>query len=883
MRAVRVNAVPRYLFLFLALSICLLVTRAVAQTKKFDHQAHAVPGKDRRVKDFDGDGFAEVELNGELSHSHFFNPKNSSDNGRIVEYAWTENRLKSLISTEVKFKYLFPVGDTIVTLVVKDHMNDTAKDTVKVTVEPSGTQGAYYYYYDMAGLDVVPHMLSYIDKDEHRPKFGTPTKQINYVGGAWPILPSSIPKGPFIIQVLADFLAIRDETYTFYIAMSNGIASLHVNGKQVLWMNNEEDGVKTGKAYDIDLTQGKHELQLRFYTTDPTDPSCILGIEQKGDIDLIKEEMISYEAHSILPTIHQVSTTKSTLAAGGKMFINGAGFYGKVDVVFGDELAWNIKALSPHRLVLNIPSSDQVDDVLLAVKTRRGTSNGIPFSYDKEHPMPIKFKESFVTYENGTVFPSKQFSSVALGPDMRYYFGSLDSRVHVVTISHLTMTVSEYCQSVGTGYGRTVAGVAFDPADSEVRVYISTNMFYWRDYYSVPDAEGWHNGKIQTMVVGNNEDGDCLIHEKDVVTGLPVSNHDHGVNNLVFDNHGNLYIQVGGSTNAGVSKPDDLVGGVKESVFSAATVVAHLREPGFNGTIVYDSYDDPGLAKSLTPTKFVEGYAYGFRNSFGAVYHTSGNIFATDNGPNENYGNASTSCTTEGPDPWHPDSLVLVTKGAYFGYPNRARGLQIDEVQCVYYSAEDEVHKGFTPALATFEASTNGVIEYTANTFEGQMKGDLLISKYAVMGRGKLFRVQLDATKKAVKGSVEELRDFSGLSLVMNPFGAIVMPRVQQPNIAVLTPDEEEVPGNEPRMIAVSPNRGPRKGGNPVIITGKNLTPDTKIRLGNKPCKVFMTDVEDNSWVMCTVPTGSGSVTVSISTKNGFKKTKYPDYHYMLY
>jgi len=83
---------------------------------------------------------------------------------------------------------------------------------------------------------------------------------------------------------------------------------------------------------------------------------------------------------------------------------------------------------------------------------------------------------------------------------MRYYFGSLDSRVHVAAIKHTDMTVLDYCKSVGMGMGRTIAGVAFDPSDVLVRVYISTNIFYWRDYYSIPDKVGWHNGKVSTLV-----------------------------------------------------------------------------------------------------------------------------------------------------------------------------------------------------------------------------------------------------------------------------------------------------------------------------------------------------------------------------------------------
>ena len=876
MRPWRVHA----LIALVAFQLCSLTDAA----KKFDHQSHAViSGKDKTVKDYDDDGFAEVELNGELSHSHFFNPENASDIGRIVEYKWTESRLNATIGTSVSFKHNFPVGETIVTLFVRDHMNDTSTTSVKVNVEPSGTQGAYFYYYDMSGIIAKPWILSVIDQHEHKPKFGGPVSAVDFYDDKWPTLPETIDKGPFTIQVMARFLALRDDHYEFSIALANGFASLFVNGKQVAWYHNNGDSIAVTNSETTYLGQGKHDIQLRYYTDDLTSPKCILGVIQNNETIVVTEDMLSYKAMDVVPTIHQATPLKSTLGGGGKMTIHGAGFYGNVDVLFGDELGWNIDVKDSKKIVLNIPKVEEADDILLSLKTRKGESNALPFSYNKAAPMPIKFKESFVTYPNGTIFPSKQFSSVALGPDMRYYFGSLDSHVHVVAIKHASMTVDSVCKSVGMGMGRTVAGVAFNPADTTLRVYISTNMFYWRNYYSIPDEQGWHNGKVQTLIKGSSKDGACLIHEKDLITGLPVSNHDHGVNSLIFDNDGNLYMQIGGSTNAGVSLPDDLVGGVKESELSSATIVAHLREPGFNGTITYDRYDDPELAVPLTPKRFLEGFAYGFRNSFGSVYHTSGNIFATDNGPNEGYGASSTSCNTTGPDPWNSDTLVLVQKGSYFGYPNRARGKRGDERQCVYYAPQDEASKGFTPPLAVFEASTNGIIEYTANCFEGQMKGDLLISKYAVQGKGKLFRAQLDATKKALKGSVEDFRDFSGLSIVMNPYGALVMPRVQQPNIAVLSPDEEATEGNEPKFTAVSPHRGPRRGGNWVIITGERLSKKPKIMFGDKQCTLLKVDEDEERWALCVVPKGKGSVTISITTSHGKVTTKYPDYHYMSY
>lgn len=58
-----------------------------------------------------------------------------------------------------------------------------------------------------------------------------------------------------------------------------------------------------------------------------------------------------------------------------------------------------------------------------------------------------------------------------------------------------------------------------------------------------------YNGKVSAL------SGPTLGTVTDIVTGLPVSDHDHGINGLEFDDFGNLYVQVGGNTNAGVEGP----------------------------------------------------------------------------------------------------------------------------------------------------------------------------------------------------------------------------------------------------------------------------------------------------------------------------------------
>ncbi len=82
-----------------------------------------------------------------------------------------------------------------------------------------------------------------------------------------------------------------------------------------------------------------------------------------------------------------------------------------------------------------------------------------------------------------------------------------------------------------------------------------------------------------------------------IITGLPVSDHDHAVNGLEFTDDGNLMIQVGGNTNAGVPGPISSREDLDEGYFSAATLIAYLST--------------------------------GERNSYDICLHSNGNLYAT--------------------------------------------------------------------------------------------------------------------------------------------------------------------------------------------------------------------------------------------------------------
>ena len=107
-----------------------------------------------------------------------------------------------------------------------------------------------------------------------------------------------------------------------------------------------------------------------------------------------------------------------------------------------------------------------------------------------------------------------------------------------------------------------------------------------------------------------------------------------GVNGIVFGNEGELYIQIGSNTNGGVPGPLTTKQTQKDNYYSAATVVAYLADPQFDGVITYDASDDgtPNGGNGI----FV--FAPGNRNPYGIVLHSNGFLYGTDNGPNLPYG-----------------------------------------------------------------------------------------------------------------------------------------------------------------------------------------------------------------------------------------------------
>lgn len=155
-----------------------------------------------------------------------------------------------------------------------------------------------------------------------------------------------------------------------------------------------------------------------------------------------------------------------------------------------------------------------------------------------------------------------------------------------------------------------------DPLDTSENptVYVSTNFFFHGE------TSAFERKAINANILSVS--GALLDNVQTVISGLPVSDHDHGINNIVYGDNGQLYMQAGSNTNGGI--PGQLTSQQiqEENYYSASTIVGNLADPSFDGAITYDANGTPnGGSMSV--------YAPGQRNPFGLLLHSNGNLYAT--------------------------------------------------------------------------------------------------------------------------------------------------------------------------------------------------------------------------------------------------------------
>jgi len=237
------------------------------------------------------------------------------------------------------------------------------------------------------------------------------------------------------------------------------------------------------------------------------------------------------------------------------------------------------------------------------------------------------------------------------GPDGRLFVGTITGEIQAFTLDNDNNVIDTEVITTVTDLPDTgaILGIAFNPFE-EVAPGETATLFVTQSFLNRA-TEDFENSVL--ALTGPNHS-----IATPVVTGLPVSGFDHGINGLNFDGEGNLLINVGGNTNLGTF--DGVFGSdAPESPVASAILKAPVSDPNFNGNIQFEFVDpnDPGIQEianfnNIAPDpnnqlfgEFIRivdvpgevevgTFATGLRNSFDSVFPTQGNLFATDNGPN---------------------------------------------------------------------------------------------------------------------------------------------------------------------------------------------------------------------------------------------------------
>jgi hypothetical protein len=194
-------------------------------------------------------------------------------------------------------------------------------------------------------------------------------------------------------------------------------------------------------------------------------------------------------------------------------------------------------------------------------------------------------------------------------------------------------------------------------------------------------------------------------------------------------------------------------------------------------------------------------------------------IYSTDNGPNNGFGESSQqSCIASGNQPTGPDELVLAEFGQYYGHSNCNRG-RYDPRQTEWHDQSGQSIIGeFTQAITTFPSSTNGIVEYRANNFNGALRHNLIAQKL----NNLTFRVELSEDRRTVvNNSQVPTLSLNALDVVGGPGGALIGMDHAGNKITVAEPVNP--PTSNLCVYDVYPWRAPATGGHPFVIGGENF------------------------------------------------------------
>jgi glucose/arabinose dehydrogenase len=374
-----------------------------------------------------------------------------------------------------------------------------------------------------------------------------------------------------------------------------------------------------------------------------------------------------------------------------------------------------------------------------------------------------------------------QHSSLTIGPDRKLYALSIDGIITRFSINNDgTLGTPEILYSLQDAYGarqpRLSIGFAFDPSSTP------TNLVAWITHSTFVFLDGptW-DGKLTRL------SGDSLQKVQDVLINLPRSAKDHLTNSITFGPDGALYFSQGSNTSMGY--PDKTWNYRIEHLLSGAILRLDVSKLGALPLDLKTS-EGGGTYNPYAANAPLTIYASGFRNAYDLVWHSNGNLYAPTNGsaaggttPTSVQGTLRPDGSTYNGPPilsikdvqqTQNDYLFRVVKGGYYGHPNPLRGeyvmnggnptASIDPAQVNVYPVGTRPDINWRGYSFNFQVnkSPDGAIEYKSNTFNGALKGKLLVVRFSQ--NNDIITLTLGGPKNDVISSIDgtSIEGFSG-------------------------------------------------------------------------------------------------------------------------
>jgi hypothetical protein len=463
-----------------------------------------------------------------------------------------------------------------------------------------------------------------------------------------------------------------------------------------------------------------------------------------------------------------------------------------------------------------------------------------------------------------------QHSSLVIGPDHKLYAVGIDGVIKRFTINaDGTLQNPQLIFSLQDAYGprtpRLAIGFAFAPEATAGNLV----AYVTHSTYTFLNGPDW-DGKL-TRLSGAN-----LQNVQDILINLPRSAKDHLTNSIAFGPDGKLYFTQG--CNSAMGRADATWQNRDEHLLSGSVLQLDLTKLG---SLPLDVKTESGGSynpySANAPLKI---YASGVRNAYDLVWHTNGELYVPTNGSAAGGNTPASVAGTLRPDgstyngPSIPaltnvaqtqkDFLFRVVQGGYYGHPNPRRGeyvlnggnptSAIDPAQVDQYplgTLPDANYRGYAFDFQT-NKSPNGAIEYKSNSFNGALKGKLMVVRYSqnddiitlTIGSNKNISGYIDgASIQGFSGFVDPLdlvEDVSNGNIYVSEYGG-------DGKITLLVPTVK--PTQQPGSIAVSPQitytNTPTGGGvggtRPVVIKNVGTGPlsVTAITLGGTNASQF--------------------------------------------